>query len=217
MTRKDLKRLFRLAARDTVAPYLWSDEELNDYADDADNEACRRSHLLVSSTGDVAEAVFAAGSLTTYLNKAVIAIRRARMSSSTAPLRLASARDMDCLLPGWESATPSAPRYLVTDYQAGQVCVCPPPDADDILKMTVVHAPLSPMEEDTDEPSTPYRYHRSLVHWMLQRAYSKPDADTFDANKASREDDLFTVEFGPKVRAIDEQWNLERYQDIGEY
>jgi hypothetical protein len=60
MTVDELRTLFRNRTQDTAKPYLWSDEEVFEYMDDAQNEACRRAHLLVDSRSEVCEANIAA-------------------------------------------------------------------------------------------------------------------------------------------------------------
>lgn len=49
MTLEELIAQFRTDADDTARPYLWGDDDLIRWFNEAVNEACRRSHLLVDS------------------------------------------------------------------------------------------------------------------------------------------------------------------------
>lgn len=49
---------------------------------------------------------------------------------------------------------------------------------------------------DNDKPEIHQAHHRHLVHWALHRAFSKPDADGADPNKAAMAEAAFTKHFG---------------------
>ena len=62
-----------------------------------------------------------------------------------------------------------------------------------------------------DEPEIAPRYHRSLVNWMLFRAFSKKDTQTQDDRRAAESLALFEQEFGQKSTAVDEVWINEHH------
>lgn len=210
MTLSDLIEQARIRADDTVSTaYLWTDAEWKRYANEAEREACRRARLIVDSTTvSVCRVTLAAGTKTYSLDPRVIFIRRAKLSGVAVPLRRVSYRDLDRSVPGWEDET-GEPMAHVPDMDTGKFRPYPAPTAAGTVTLTVVRLPLCDMVQDEDEPEINDRYHESLIHWMLYRAYSKQDAETKDAQKAAENLALFEQEFGKKSSAIDEEW-IER-------
>lgn len=219
MTLRELIRLFRLEVDDSVEPYLWSDEEATDFANDAQQEACRRARLLVdSSTAAICQlALTVADAGLVALDSRVIFVRRARFAGSL-PLKRMNMQDMEAHDPYWQDADPDTPTVFVPDYETGKLLFWPPPIAAKTALLTVVREPLLEMDSEDDEPEIPTRWHRSLRHWMAFRAYSKPDADAADPKKAAAALALFEQEFGPKSSAIDEAWIVrEQYEHDGTF
>ena len=56
--------------------------------------------------------------------------------------------------------------------------------------------PLKPLVNDTDKPEINQAHHRNLVHWALHRAFSKPDSETIDPQRAATAEAAFTRYFG---------------------
>lgn len=210
---------FRREVSDEEKPYLWTDDEVTDYANDAVDEACRRAMLLVDSSSSVTEIPISIGDHTLELDESIIYVRRARLSSASHPLVPIVSRTMDEREPGWEDARTSTPRIFVPDWETGKIRIYPPAAAADTLKLTVARAPTADEElsSDGDTPVIPRRYHTSLLDWVKHRAYLKPDADTFNPDKAQKFADSFAGEFGPPSAAIDEHWAAEQYYDVGEF
>ena len=213
-----LIQLAREATQDLAEPYIWTDAEWAEFADDAELEAARRAHLLVDASSPAARAVVTASDPVVKLDPRVLFIRRARLASSSVPLNMRVTRRMDDEIAGWETAKPSTPSVLIPDWETGAVRLYPPPTQDDELVLTVVRAPLAEMGGDmTREPEILQRYHRSLVDWMKYRAYSKPDTQAFDPKAAEKAEAKFAAEFGEKSGAINEHWALEQYYDVGDF
>lgn len=218
MTVVELIALYRNRTQDVAAPYLWGDDEIIEYIDDAQNEACRRAHLLVDSrTTEICEAPVTAGDPVVPVDPRIIHIRRARRGSDSMPVKRMSVRDMDQQLPGWEGIlTPGTPVVFIPDWETDVVRLYSVPGVDDTLCMTVVRMPLDPINSATSTLEIATRYHRGLLDWMLHRGYSKADPETLDATKAKAADERFTAEFGEKTGAVDERWAFEQYLDVGE-
>lgn len=216
MTLEELIQEFRNKTTDTKVPYLWSDDEIIGYANDAEQDACRRAHLLIDSSGEAAQAPVYANDPLVELDDRVISVRRARMASSSIPLAPKTVRSMDDAVPGWDSATPSSPVVFIPDWQTGSLYLFPPSSTDSTMMMTVARLPMNDMVKMKDKPEIKPRYHKGLVNGMLYRGYIKQDADTFDKAKAEFYEMLFIQEFGQKNSALDEQWSFEQYYGIGE-
>jgi hypothetical protein len=207
----DLITLFRHEVDDTTEPYLWSDTEATEYANDAQNEACRRARLLIdSSTPDITRLAVAPGAALLPLDARVLFIRRARFAACL-PLRRMNMQDMESENPYWQDAAPGTPRYFITDFESGKLLLHPPPAVQAELLLTVVRDPLAEMADGADQPEVAPRHQRSLRFWMMFRAYGKQDAQANDPRKSADALALFEQEFGRKSSAIDETW-IEREQ-----
>ena len=202
----------RNRADDIAVPYLWSDIEWTEYANDAENEACRRARLITdASTTAICEAAITSGNGVITLDKHVIFVRRVKLTSQSQPLHSMDYRDLDSGYPSWESQS-GPPRAWVRNWETGKALLWPTPDATDTAKLRVVRLPLVPMTNlTTHSPEINERLHLSLVFWMLFRAYSKTDSQTIDPKKASENLALFEQEFGQKSSAIDETWINENH------
>lgn len=216
MTLRELIDRFRRDTQDLRAPYLWIDEEIIEYANEAEREACRRASLLVDSSSPITEIDISAGDSVIELDESVIYVRRAILASNQRRLVPRVARAMDEEIPGWEGNQASSPIVFVPDWESGKLKLWPPTKAADVVKTTIVRTPLKDMAKDDDTPEIPRRHHVGLLDWMKHQGYLKRDADTFDPKKASEHETRFTTEFGPPSAAIDEHWAAEQYYDIGE-
>lgn len=207
--------LFRQAVDDTVEDYLWSDAEAMDYINDAQNEAARRTRMLIdSSTTAICQLTVPTTGIA-VLDPRVLFVRKVRFSGR-APLRRMSMLDMATSYPEWEDASATTyPESYVPDWGTGKLRFHPKPSAQLTALLTVVRDPLEEMNSTEDTPEIPARYHRQLVHWMAHRAYLKPDAETYRPDKAKEALGLFELEFGQRSSAIDEVW-ISREQIDGD-
>lgn len=208
---------------------LWSRDEWIEYANDAQNEACRRARLIVdSTTAAVCSITLVNGTPTYALHDSIIFIRRARLlqvSDSVAlnVLRRAHSADLDRTVgPQWQEED-GQPRAYVPDLDGHVLRPYPTPDANTWkVALTVVRTALIPstnetypMEDGDDTPEIRARWHLGLVNWMTYRAYSKHDSQTYNPKAAAAALADFEAEFGKKSSAIDEAW-LAQQQDFTE-
>lgn len=217
MNVSDLITAYRADIHDTTKPYLVSDDTALLYLNEAQIEAARRGHLLIDSTSEAAGASVLAGDPVVDIDPRIIAIRRVRLASQPLQLGKRRVREMDSIVPGWDSSSrQSTPVFVILDYETNKLFLHPTPVASDELRMTVVREPISVLFTDTDLPEIAPRWHLSLIEWMKFRTYNNDDSELFDGNKASRALSLFEQEFGPKRSATDEAFEYAEYHDIGE-
>lgn len=215
-----LRELARIDLDDTVEPYLWSDDELDDAANEAAEEACRRARLLRdSTTAEITQIALTAGQTLVTLDPRVIRVERARIGAGSVPLALMLMRDVDRCYPGWEDYAQATPRLAVVDYQSQALRLVPPPDEAATLHLTVIRLPLAPMNDDEDHPEIPLHVHRALRHWMVFRARLNPDSQKLDKKGAADALSLFEAEFGTPQPIYDELWQQQHYagRDYGHY
>ncbi|MFA5387503.1 MAG: DUF6682 family protein [Candidatus Paceibacterota bacterium] len=198
---------------DAAQPYLWSDDDLIEYADDAQNEACRRGRLLVdSTTADTCQIAVLAGTHTYALDARVIRVNRARLSGESRPLGFRQMRKLDDLSPGWEDWS-GTPEVILPDWQEGSIRLVPSPDSAGTLNLTVVRLPLATINDPDDAFEVRDEHLRNLRHWIVYRAFLKRDSETYDPERAAQALALFEREFGPPQPAYAELWAQQYHSE----
>jgi hypothetical protein len=198
MTLDQLIAQLRSDAEDAIAPYLHSNAAITGWLNEAQEEACTRALLIQDwSTPDVCVIAVTAGTSTYPAHASIINITRAAFtptgSDEETTLDQTEAPDLDRARPGWRAQIDEPRDFVHTDTHIRLGCV---PEASGVLALEVNRLPLTPMAITTDAPEIAARHHRHLVHWALHRAYSKPDSETLDPNRAGQELTAFTKMFG---------------------
>ena len=203
MHREALRRRVRLLAQDTATPYLWQDEDIDDWLNEAQQEAAIRARLLRATPQShpaLCEFSLTAGESAVTVPDALYEISHQEWAagSERRPLKLVSREWMDTTLPGWRAMPAGEPDYLVQDRQ--QLEVVPPPIADGSVRIEGYRLP-EPMQSDDDEPRIPLAHHIHLVQWALHVGYLMPDAEMFNAGKSAAAEAEFTRYFGARPDA----------------
>lgn len=201
MKRVDLIRRFRTLAQDKVQPYLWADEDVNDWLNDAQNQACIRARLIQEDANqDVCNIPLTVGVQVYNLHPAVFEISNVRLipASGDKPrwLSIVTRDFLDMQNPDWRDSTDPTQSVIQMDKTLRVVGAF---DDGDRLALECFRLPLEPMDP-TDQDSAPEinpAHHEHLVHWALAKAFSIPDADTLDPKRAAAADAAFTAYFGP--------------------
>lgn len=199
MTLDDLIRRFRVAARDTVTPYLFADEDVTDWLNDALEQACIRARLLRDdSTEAVTRIALTVGTHTYQLHETVYEIIIARLIHANGEppttLPIVSREWLDRNAPDWRETTNPAD-CLIQDETT--VRVVGTFAAGDRIDLECYRLPLEPLASDADEPEIHRANHVHLIEWALHRGFSIPDAETKDDARASEHEAKFTAHFGP--------------------
>lgn len=206
MTLAELIALYRADSLDLPEQSLCSDDLLALYANEAQDEACRRALLLRDSSSGLCEISFDAGDESVTLDRRIIRVLRAFVDGRE--VATVNVDDMDCFRPGWqfESARNGKPQRLVTGMTTGKLFLWPIPAEAGEIKLTVQRLPLHRMKCREDEPEIRPELHAALVPWMLYRAYSRMDTDLYNDAKAAVQLAKFEAEFGGKVGGRNEEW-----------
>ena len=196
MTLEEIIFAFRKRVFDGVAPFLWSDEEVALFADDAVNEACIRARLIEDKTTPAVCSIPLVIATSSYLlHPSIFAIKRITCRSTV--LNETSVEELDLRDAYWETRISSPPREYIYG-QGTTLRVFPMPAAIDPLALTVYRIPLLPLTADDTNaaPEIPAHQHMRLLDWICYRAYSKEDTETFNADKAARYEAKFIESFG---------------------
>ncbi|WP_018609492.1 hypothetical protein [Uliginosibacterium gangwonense] len=200
MTPAELLASFRSEVVDTAKPYLWSDDEVWRYM----NEAYMMFWRLVGGLPDFMSSACAvavvSGQPTSALHPAILRIISATRRSDRASLEIINAEDLGRMRSSDYGQVktlvlderPGAVRYMVIGMQKNVVRWVMVPDQDDIVDLHVYRLPLNRLASDSAQfEELEDIHHWSLLKWMKHLAYGKQDAETFDKGRA----DLFEGEF----------------------
>lgn len=205
MTLADLIAAFRLRADDVATPYLWSDDEVTLYLNEAVNEAAERARLIRdASTPAVTQISITTGDVDYALHASILAIDRAQLASQPRSLIRQTVEEMEQRFPDWRGMV-GTPHFFVED--SGRIRIAPQSPQADTLNLTVYRLPLAPMLTETDSPEIHAKFHYRLIDWALRCAYLKQDAETLDKQKAADYQALFDLSFGKRPDA-----NVQRKQ-----
>ena len=200
----ELIALYRAQSMDAEEPQFCSDELLTIYANEAQDEACRRGQLLRDAASPMCTVAYAAGDGSVALNDGIVQVLRAFVDGW--PVDVISAEQMEAFMPTWQ-ATSSAvrPSYLVAGLSAGRLHLWPTPSQPGQIKLHVLRLPKR-LKMDADKPEIRPELHPALVDWMLYRAYGRVDTDMYNDAKAAIALAKFEAEFGGKPSGRNEQW-----------
>lgn len=192
---------FRRDMEDTVAPFLWSDEDIVSYLNLAMDEACERAWLIEDRLTPAVCTVALEIAMREYrLHESVLKVKRLTYNGHALAER--SVEWLDANLCGWENLAPGEPRAWVQDFNGG-LQVVPAPHKMGELKLTVYRTQLEPLSADNDQAEPEIRpiFHDRLLPFMFSRAYLKTDTETFDLALANRHESVFERHFGSKPDA----------------
>lgn len=201
MTLSELISAFRVRANDKAQPYFWSDQEVTDWLNEAEREACLRARLIIESQNPdlcvipvvANQSVYTISPLLYELTYIAI-----RVGECVRPIRLISLEELDRIRPGWRAEDAD----FYTDYALQDdktVRLFPTPSADTELLLEGFRLPMENMlllEKDTATPEINPSHHDKLIEWALHRAFSIPDTEAFDPQRSAMSEQAFISYFG---------------------
>lgn len=198
----DLKALihrFRTLADDQEEPPFWSNEDVARWLSDGQEQACIRGRLLLEDARDaVCRIVLEPGRQVYKLHRALYELLDVRIrpavGGSSRPLSLVTREWLNAEVPHWRDCDQPA-RFAIQAETSLRVVGGIAPG--DVLYLEGYRLPLVALKDDSDTPEIHEAHHVALVQWALFQAFSVPDADTFDPNRAKLAEETFTRYFGP--------------------
>lgn len=170
---------FRSRVFDVVAPYLWSDEEIISYANEAQFQYCRDVRGIADTvTPEITIVRIVPGSADVKLDSRVLQVRS--VYATNQQRELTPLTEVDYRRRG-QSARPYAYTLDETDGYISFDCT---PAEGDVLRLSVFRLPLEELTGPSDELEVPVQHHMSLMAWMEHLAYLKPDSETYDKRKS---------------------------------
>ena len=195
---EDLIRRFRALAKDAVIPYRAEDEDVIDWLNDAQRQACVRGRLLVAE-GDPAlcEIALTVGQSVCPLNAVLYELIDLRIQSQTRkprPVVLKSREWLNANRPDWRDLDCPACMAIQTDTGLRLVGTV---EAGERLVIEAYRLPLEKLASDADKPEIHEAHHEHLIQWALHKAFSVPDSELFDPDRSTLAERAFTAYFGP--------------------
>jgi len=200
MTLTELINLARTRLRDNLAPYLWSDSDLTEFANSAVNEACLRSRVLQS----VVPITTIIGTAAYLLPYTILKPLSAYFTDATGKITPLLPIDQDKFLS--LQAVNFGGSNRPTHYTRGTgntIQLFPTPSMVGIATFTIARMPtaLETMEDGDSSPVIPIEFHRDLIYWMLSEAYLVDVSDTKSSKNADLNEAKFEARFGRKITA----------------
>lgn len=184
MQTDDLLRQFRFDVADTVEPYLWKDEEVYTYLDDAQKMFCRLTDGIADATTvAVVDITVSVNDEFKDLHDSILKIRGATRTSDGRELSVINYEDMAGLGLRFDGSTGPIER-LIVGMEEGKVRVSPKASVADAIKLLVFRLPINTLSETVQDLEIPAQHHLHLLLWAKKLAYSKQDAETLDKRKA---------------------------------
>lgn len=200
MTLEQLIAIFREDAGDQLEPFLWSNDVVLSWFNEAQSEAAVRGRLLLDDyTPAVCQIPVEAGRASYPLHSKVYEIAHIRLEpapQSQDGLKLVTREYLDRIEPQWRTRQDMRCVYVIQSETTLRL-VPAPRDAGQLV-LEAYRLPLKQLQNDMDKPEIHEAHHARLVHWVLYRAFSKPDADGFDAGRAQQAYTEFEKYFGAR-------------------
>lgn len=195
MTPAQLYDRFRSDVVDQAIPYLWSDDEVWGFMDDAYRRMVRIMGGISDATSDLTQLTVAIGDVWVDINPLIIKVRHAQKSTNDAELKIVNFEDTQML--GSEDdygnrrlfrlTNDSGPlQFLVAGMEVNKLRCVPVPDTAETVSLIVYRYPLESITADfqPDAFELEEQHHIHLLEGMKALAYGKQDAETFDKGRS---------------------------------
>ena len=197
MNLADLIRRFRVLSKDAVLPYRTEDQDVIDWLNDAQAQACVRGRLLVAE-GDplLCQIALIPGQSTYPLHRSLYELIDLRVITPAGEVRkvvLKSREWLDAEFPEWRDCQRDCTMAIQTDTGlrlVGKV------NTGEVLRLEAYRLPLKKLDNDMDKPEVHEAHHEHLIQWALHKAFSVPDSELFDPNRSVLSERAFTSYFG---------------------
>ncbi len=181
---------------DTVTPPMNSFENLARWFSEAEEEAAIRKNLLrVTEEFDIVP-----GDTEFEVPSGIFEIRTARIveAGQTYWLDPSDRYEQDRLFKNWRDTTSRPSAFIHDDNSLTLNRIV---ETAATLKLEAYRVPSAVMTTDSSEPEISSVHHRRLAAWVNYRAYSVPDADFMNMDKAAKGLADFEDYFGPRPNA----------------
>lgn len=189
---------FRHASGDKAEPYFWSDERVLELLSEAQIQACVRGRLLhEDARPEVCRITLAAGQASYPLHPKLYEITHLQIRpavGSPRKLDLQTVEWLNAECPDWRN-DPNPARFAI--QRDTSLRIVGTFELGDVIELEAYRLPMKDLASESDKPEIHEAHHRHLIDWALHKAFSEPDAETIDPQRAKAAEQEFTRYFGP--------------------
>lgn len=203
MNANELADYFRSQVRDDVAPYLWSDDELFVYMNEAQKMFVRLTNGIYDVTSEACSVAVTAGEKYTTLHPTLLTIRKAYYVNPTTnerrELRVINLSDTNSLTTSDYGVfnnpslgnTPGVVTHMVIGEERGKARWINIPVETTTVEMAIARLPLTSLSPSQTALEVPDEHHVSLIEWMKHLAYNKQDGDAYNPKTSAESEARF--------------------------
>lgn len=199
MNSNELLDKFRIEVFDFTQPYLWSDEEIYEFMDDAQKMFCRMGEGIPDSTSTMTQLSYAIGDVFIPIDPRILKIRKVQRAEDYRNVLFVNFEDIghniteDYRNPIFDELDNKTGDVtsIILGMEQDQVRLVKIPETTGTLNMIVFRLPLEDITGAGQDFEIHQQHHVNLLHWMKHRAYSKHDAETFNVGKAAEFEQRF--------------------------
>lgn len=201
MDLKELRRRFRVEASDLIEPYFNSTEDVDAWLNDAVREACIRGRLLhESEDATICRIEITAGQAQYPLDPRIYELTHLRFDPGHGQCEREVKLTSEEILShryhsNWRTMIGDPVHAVQSDTGLRLV---PRPEQDGTIIIEGYRLPIVDMVEDIDQPEINQAHHAHLVQWALHKAFSIPDTEFMDPNRAQIAEINFIDYFGDR-------------------
>lgn len=200
MTAAELLDYFRSQVRDDVLPYLWSDEEIYVYMNDAQRMFVRLTGgIFDATTCKATEVDVIAGEKYSDLHPSILHIREAFYGPERRKIKLIdlgsstrmTSADYGIIRSIGAIENPGRVEYMVIGEERNKCRWVSIPDEDATVYLAVARLPYKTLSDAQQQLEVSDEHHINLIEWMKHRAYNKHDGDVFNPTAAAESEQRF--------------------------
>lgn len=189
MNSTEIIETFREEMNDVERPYLWPDNLLYRYLNDAQEMFCRLTEGIEDSSSELCRLEIEPGKEWYRISPLILKVREVVDTTTGRPyevMNMEKASMKGVLFNG----RPGPLRLFVTGLEKNKLRAWPVPSLPTEVELRVFRLPLPVMaqaaitDDGDQELEIDERHHLSLLMWMKYKAYGKEDAETFDRRKS---------------------------------
>ncbi|MGL6290513.1 MAG: DUF6682 family protein [Silanimonas sp.] len=202
MTLGELLTAARELLDDTVEDFLWSEEKLTRYANNAVREVCLRTRCMKDDSAPRCRVALVPGTDTYAVDPSFLVIAKAQLWGQSFELHRSTTEEVSRMLPGWDvgCVQPAKPEFIVFDRVQNTIRVAPSPDQAYDLHLKVMRLPDEDerMEGPDDEPVVSVVAAEEMKHWIAHEAFMEKDSERYDPERSAAHLRIFTDRFGDR-------------------
>ena len=222
-TVEELIARFRNDIEDTVEPFLWSEVEVLEYLDEAQDDFVYKTRMFTRQITLAYTALDTTVNIPSYL----VDVRRGFAPSGKrltlvneeewADQRLVSDYGFQVSTNQWETDQAAEPTTLITDITTGKYRLYPIPTATDELSLNIFNTPLSTPIDGDELEVTDKKSQRIIMLKVHSLAYLKHDSQTLNKGLSDDFSEMYEEAVDKQAHRLDQRKRRPKAVAYGGY